>query len=236
MDMYTSLTGLSLHCKTWTKQVSPAVMLFLQEFTRVHKAQAGNLAKLAEAAESLAALSSPTTDDPDAGEDSPSSSSLPSPNADDSEESPSKDASGNAKDEAGDASGISAKRSTSESAWWAAIASALHASAVDQDTLAKKLAPLNQDGGGDSGILRKFEHLQMEQNHLQKQVSLSAHEHVHTSSSVCVFVCVCTSSKYALPLFAPCLWPFVHAVFVAVFAAHIVFAFAGSCTRRAARS
>jgi hypothetical protein len=58
--------------------------------------------------------------------------------------------------------------SRSESAWWSALAYALHASSVEQETLAKKLVPTKLQ---EDGIVNKFQHLQMEQSHLNKQLN-----------------------------------------------------------------
>ena len=143
---YDTLLHLSNQSKTWAKQVGPNAVKFLSEFVRVHKAHEANLKNLAGAADTISAIADRSAKvlKPEEGEEDGNVGSG-SPAA----------------GQAPPSGQAASKADNSESIDWAAISYCLATAATEVGQMLKTV---------QSSTHKKYQHMQMEQSHLQAQV------------------------------------------------------------------
>ena len=157
---YNLFLSLSLMSKHWSGKTSGTALLFFHDFARVHKQHASNLKKLKQAADTIGALAAgceaPHAAPPSDGSSSSSSSLSPSSSSSSSSSSP---------PPLGAASSAALSLLDDrcfESDSWSSLASALSSHATHFDNLV---------GSVSTTLIKRLQHLQMEQSHLQDRVS-----------------------------------------------------------------
>ncbi|GMH70955.1 hypothetical protein TrLO_g9349, partial [Triparma laevis f. longispina] len=149
--VYNDLSFISNMSKTWAKQVGPNALKFLAEFVRVHKTYEANLKTLAQAAETISAIAD-------------TSIKVASEEGGEGEEEPSAESGKKRKlkrPPTPQPSSLVNSHDNSESIGWGAISYCLMTAATEQGQMAKTVS---------EGIQKKYQHLQMEQSHLQSRV------------------------------------------------------------------
>ena len=165
---YNGLLRLSIESKNWAKQVGPNAVKFLSEFVRIHKAHESNLKNLASAADTISAIADQSIkvskDDDGEGEEVRSCELQRTSNVTVSSKLSLHSLQGDSEKIPGRTSPVispSTASNNSESIDWAAVAYCLTTAATEVGQMNKTV---------NESTHKKYQHMQMEQSHLQSQV------------------------------------------------------------------